>query len=149
MIIIEGKPSEIQVAEINEIRRQFADIPNSVLKRYEPMSVDNWNYVKACFFYKEDSLLGYSALRWRPFSKVRDEIELDVFVMPKYQKSGIGQSLIRRLLVEAKSIKTVKSVVIMVKAELNLSDYYRQFGFKSCSDGNNSHLMMKYNLERI
>lgn len=149
MIIIEGKPSEIQLAEINEIRRQIADIPNSVLKQYEPMSVDNWSYVKACFFYKEDTLLGYSALRWQPFSKVRDKIELDVFVMPKHQKIGIGKSLIKRLLMEAKSIETVKSVVIMVKAELNLSDYYRQFGFKLCSEGNNTHLMMKYNLEHI
>jgi len=116
-----------QISEVPEIWRmlhEFAD--KDVLPR---TMADLYSQVREYFVYKRDHgpIIGVAGLHifWQDLGEIRS-----VAVLPNFQKTGIGSSLVNNCIEEARSLGLKKVFALTTRP-----DFFKRLGFRKVPNG--------------
>ncbi|HHF2883053.1 TPA: GNAT family N-acetyltransferase [Vibrio diabolicus] len=113
--------------DINNIREKIVDSGSSVLSG-NFVKLDICGYLLVAFFVADGQRVAYCGLRKSLIRNVDKPIELDIFVMPKFQHKQIGTRLIKQTAMLATS--DYSHLTIEVKHSSELVPFYKQLGFQ-------------------
>ncbi|EGR2691078.1 GNAT family N-acetyltransferase [Vibrio parahaemolyticus] len=134
----------LSLNDINHIRKSVALSESQVLN-IDNAKLSSCEYLLLAFFVKDGERIAYCGLRESLIRNIDNPIELDIFVMPNFQKQQIGTQLINRVLEIARP--NYAHVTIQVKKSSNLIPFYNSLGFQTYFAGQGA-TVMKYPLTK-